>query len=198
MQQHHRVEATAVTPDYPSVSDFDRDFLGLSSRSQWSLMLHRVVPSIQVRKQISGRRISHPHLSPLRTLVRLRRSLVPATRGLRRWDQPFESSSIIELDTEPRTEASAALSSSFSFFSSSSPLVSLTAVVFRAPPSTTSVRCLSAHPRHETLVSETPSKPHTCAHPSPVRTLFFFLLLSPLLRPLMLADFLSDISMMKF
>lgn len=35
------------------------------------------------------------------TLITPRRSLVPATRGLR-WDQPFESSSIIELDTEPR------------------------------------------------------------------------------------------------
>lgn len=40
-----------------------------------------------------------PRLSP--TLVARRRSLVPATRGLRRWDQPFESSSIIELDKEP-------------------------------------------------------------------------------------------------
>jgi len=32
----------AVTPDYPSVSNFDRDFLGLSSHSQWSSMLHLV------------------------------------------------------------------------------------------------------------------------------------------------------------
>lgn len=56
--QRYHVEATAVTPDYPSVSDFDRDFLGLSSRSQWSSMLHRTVSSIQVRKQISDRRIS--------------------------------------------------------------------------------------------------------------------------------------------
>lgn len=41
-----------------------------------------------------------PRLSPTLLDAR-RRSLVPATRGLRRWDQPFESSSIIELDTEP-------------------------------------------------------------------------------------------------
>jgi len=32
----------AVTPDYPPVSNFDRDFLGLSSHSQWSSMLHLV------------------------------------------------------------------------------------------------------------------------------------------------------------
>ena len=58
LEQQYHVEATAVTPDYPSVSDFDRVFLSLSSRSQWSSMLHRTVSSIQVRKQISDRRIS--------------------------------------------------------------------------------------------------------------------------------------------
>ncbi|XP_029680885.1 uncharacterized protein LOC115246309 isoform X1 [Formica exsecta] len=41
MSLQHHAEATAVTPDYPSVSDFERDFLGLSSHSQWSSMLHR-------------------------------------------------------------------------------------------------------------------------------------------------------------
>lgn len=50
---------------------------------------------------------------------RLRRSLAPVTRGLRRWDLPFEPSSIIELDTEPRTEASVVALSSTSPSSSS-------------------------------------------------------------------------------
>lgn len=77
-----------------------------------------------------------PHLSPLRTLVRLRRSLVSATRGLRRWDQPFESSSIIELDTEPHRGIRRSLILFLLLLLVFFPLVSLTAVVFRASPST--------------------------------------------------------------
>lgn len=113
LQQHH-VEATAVTLDYPSVSDFERDFLGLSSHSQWSSMLHR---TRHHRSRFESRYQAYqPLLSPPRAILFCpHRFVAPATRGLRRCDRPFpESSSIIELDTEPHREASAALSTTFS------------------------------------------------------------------------------------
>lgn len=108
LQQYH-VEATAVTPDYPSVSDFDRDFLGLSSRSQWSSMLHRTVSSIQVRKQISDRRISRLSL-PL---------AVPYPRRSASFPGPCHSRimalgpafRVLSSSTRSRAEAFAALSS---------------------------------------------------------------------------------------
>lgn len=147
------------------------------------------VSSIQVRKQISGRRISRLYLSlfpslfpSLATLLprlvppfpsRLRRSLAPVTRGLRRWDLPFEPSSIIEPDTEPRTEASIrslihllrppSLPISLAFYLSLALSLSLSHPHRRAPR-LLHVGCLAAHPRHElaTLMSRLLQN-HTCA-----------------------------------
>lgn len=116
LQQHH-VEAVTVTLDYPSVSDFERDFLGLSSRSQWSSMLHR---TRYHRSRFESRYQAYqPLLSPpFPILFCPHRFVAPATRGLRRCDRPFpESSSIIELDTEPHREASATFSTIFSYSS---------------------------------------------------------------------------------
>lgn len=106
LQQH--VKAATVTLDYPSVSDFERDFLGLSSRSQWSSMLHRT--RYHRSKFESRYQAYQPLLSPPYPILFCpHRFVAPATRGLRRCDWPFpESSSIIELDTEPHREASAA------------------------------------------------------------------------------------------
>lgn len=142
MSLQHHAEATAVTPDYPSVSDFERDFLGLSSHSQWSSMLHR---TRHHRSRFESRYQAYqPLLPPPHPILFCpRRSVAPATRGLRRWDRPFpESSSIIELDTEPHRETSAAFSSTFSHIPRHCRFLYVSSRLLH-------VGCLPVHPEYE-------------------------------------------------
>lgn len=72
-----------VTLDYPSVSDFDRDFLSLSSRGQWSSMLHRADGIIDPGSKADIRSAYQPSLSspllPLSSHVSSRVSFSPAS-----------------------------------------------------------------------------------------------------------------------
>lgn len=170
LQEYH-VEATAVTPDYPSVSNFDRDFLGLSSRSQWSSMLHRMVSSIQVRKQISDRRISrlslplvipYPHhTASFPGPCHSRITLGPAFRVL----EYYRARHGAALRRPPHSHPPSPLS----YPSPLSPLVHLALLLSSLPPRSSSARTFA------TLLSRLLQN-YTCTRPPhfpPVRVLWF-------------------------